>query len=209
MTSHAATYQMDREHPLEDVLDKAANAAKVDQVKIADILDLYGDRSFGPILLLLGLIAVIPPVGAIPGVPAAVGVVIILFSVQMLIGRKHVWLPGFIADRSIGKDKIRKAHEKSETVLAAIDHMVTERLEWATGGPARYVAAVLVTLLSLALIPLELVPFAVAIPGVAISVIGLALMARDGALMLLAYTLCAVAGFVLVKFSPLAGMIGL
>lgn len=87
--------------------------------------------------------------------------------------------------------------------------MVTERLEWATGGAARYAAAVLVTLLSLALIPLELVPFAVAIPGVAISVIGLALMARDGALMLLAYALCAVAGFVLVRFSPLAGMIGL
>lgn len=203
------TNAMDREHPLEDVLDKAADAAEGDQVKIADILDLYGDRSFGPILLLLGLIAVIPPMGAIPGVPAAVGVVIILFSVQMLLGRKHVWLPGFIADRSIKKDKIRKAHEKSESVLSAIDHMVTERLEWATGGTARYVAAVLVTLLSLALIPLELVPFAVAIPGVAISVIGLALMARDGALMLLAYTLCAVAGFVLVKFSPLAGMIGL
>ena len=63
--------------------------------------------------------------------------------------------------------------------------------------------------IALALIPLELVPFAVAIPGVAISVIGLALMARDGVLMLTAYALCAVAGFVLLKYSPLAGMIGL
>jgi hypothetical protein len=42
--------------------------------------------------------------------------------------------------------------------------LVRERLEWATGGTARYAAAVLVTLLSRALIPLELVPFAVAIP---------------------------------------------
>lgn len=200
---------MDREHPLEDVLDKAAEAADGDRVEISDLLDLYGDRSFGPILLLLGLLAVIPPMGAIPGVPAIVGLVIILFSVQMLLGRKHIWLPGFIEDRSISKDKIRKAHEKTKGILSFIDHMVTERLEWATGGPARYVAAVLVTLLALALIPLELVPFAVAIPGVAISVIGLALMARDGVLMLTAYALCAVAGFVLVNYSPLAGMIGL
>lgn len=84
---------MDREHPLEDVLDKAAEAAEGDQVKIADILDLYGDRSFRPILLLLGLIAVIPPMGAIPGVSAAVGIVIILFSVQMLLGRKQSGCP--------------------------------------------------------------------------------------------------------------------
>lgn len=200
---------MDRDHPLEDVLDKAADAAEGDKVHISDLLDLYGDRSFGPILLLLGLLAVIPPMGAIPGVPAAVGAVIILFSVQMLFGRKHIWLPGFIADRSISKDKIRKAHDKTKGVLGFIDGLVTERLSWAIGGPARYGAAVLATLLALALIPLELVPFAVAIPGVAISMIGLALVARDGALMLVAYALSAIAGFVIVKYSPLAGMVGL
>ncbi|HAQ36731.1 MAG: hypothetical protein CMF74_11220 [Maricaulis sp.] len=200
---------MDRDHPLEDVLNKAADAAEGEKVHISDLLDLYGDRSFGPILLLLGLLAVIPPMGAIPGVPAAVGAVIILFSVQMVFGRKHIWLPGFIADRSISKDKIRKAHDKTKGVLGFIDGLVTERLSWATGGPARYGAAVLATLLALALIPLELVPFAVAIPGVAISMIGLALVARDGALMLVAYALSAIAGFVIVKYSPLAGMVGL
>ena len=41
-------------------------------------------------------------------------------------------------------------------------------------------------MLGLTLIPLEMVPFAVAVPGLAITMIGLAIFARDGLLMLLA-----------------------
>ncbi|MAT36013.1 MAG: hypothetical protein CMK06_12895, partial [Ponticaulis sp.] len=59
------------------------------------------------------------------------------------------------------------------------------------------------------LIPLELVPFAVAAPGAAITMVGVALLAKDGALMLIAYTLSAVAIAVLVMFSPLKSMLGL
>jgi len=61
---------------------------------------------------------------------------------------------------------------------------------------------VLVSLMALALIPLELVPFAVAIPGWAISMIGLALMARDGAVMLAAFAVAATAIFVLIAYGP-------
>jgi hypothetical protein len=62
------------------------------------------------------------------------------------------------------------------------------------------VATVLVSVLAAVLIPLELVPFAVALPGAAIALIGVALIARDGLLMLLAYVLSAAAFIVLWRF---------
>ena len=87
--------------PLEHVMEKAADEAEGQDVSIGDLMELYGTRSFGPIFVLLGLVVVVPPIGAIPGLPAAVGVVLLLFSVQMLFGRSHIWLPGFIENLSV------------------------------------------------------------------------------------------------------------
>lgn len=195
--------------PLEHVMGKAAEEAENGKVSIGDLMDLYGSRSFGPIFVLLGLVVVLPPMGAIPGLPAAIGVVILLFSVQMLFGRKHIWLPGFIRDLSIKGDKVEKAEGKAKPTLKFIDKMITERLSFMTSGPAEYAAAVMVSVMALIMIPLELVPFAVAAPGAAITMVGVALLAKDGALMLLAYTLSAVALTVLVVFSPLKSIFGL
>jgi len=200
---------MGQQHPLEDVIDQAIKHADGDKVTIGELLDLYDDRSFGPIFTLLGLLAIIPPISAIPGLPSVAGAIILLFSIQMLIGHDHVWLPQFIQKQSVPRQKLQKAQKQAKPILAWIDRMITERLTWATGGAARYVAGVIVTLLALALIPLELVPFAVALPAAAITTIGVALLARDGALMLLAFAISAAAFFVLVAYSPLGGWFGL
>lgn len=195
--------------PLENVMEKAADEAEQGKVSIGDLMELYGSRSFGPIFVLLGLVVVLPPMGAIPGLPAAIGVVILLFSAQMVFGMDHIWLPGFIKNLSIDGSKVKKAEDKAEPTLKFIDKMITERLSFLTSGLAEYGAAVMVSVMALIMIPLELVPFAVAAPGAAITMVGVALLAKDGALMLLAYTLSAVALTVLVLFSPLKSMFGL
>ncbi|HAE25867.1 MAG TPA: hypothetical protein DCG58_01800, partial [Hyphomonas adhaerens] len=79
---------------------------------------------------------------------------------------------------------------------------ITERLTWATDKIATYGAALAVSLLSLLMIPLELVPFAVAAPGTAIVLFGLALVARDGALMLAGFAAAAAAISVAVFLVP-------
>lgn len=208
-TGIARAKNMSDTQPLESVIHKAAEETDEEKVSIGDLMELYGARSFGPVFILLGLLAVLPPLGAIPGLPAAVGVVILLFTAQMIMGRTHIWLPGFIRDLSLKRDKIKTAEEKSEGVLAFIDNMITERLAWAMGGIATYIAAILVSVMALMMIPLELVPFAVAIPGAAIVMVGMALLARDGALMLIAYALSAVGLGILIWFSPVANWLGL
>lgn len=192
---------MSNDTPLEDTLATAIDAGDGESVSLGDVLESYSDRTFGAIFTILGLLVVVPPIGGIPGLPAIVGAVLLLFSIQKLFGRSHVWLPGFINSISMSKSKLHSAEEKAGPVLSRIDALITDRLTWAVSGPARYGAAILVSLLALALIPLELVPFAVALPGLAITFVGVALLSRDGALMLIAYAISIIAAFVLFKFA--------
>ncbi|MEH6695281.1 MAG: exopolysaccharide biosynthesis protein [Hyphomonas sp.] len=184
---------MATKHPLENILEQAAENAPGDEVSFGDLLDLWEDRTFGPIFTILGLLIVLPPLGAIPGLPLIIGMVLILFAFQMMVGSTHPWVPDTIEHFSVSKKKVRKAHKKSKGLLSEIDSWVSNRLSWAISQPARQIAAGVVMLLGFTLIPLEMVPFAVAAPGLAITMIGLAIFARDGLLMLLALGLSAAA----------------
>lgn len=197
--------------PLENVLERAINEVDGDEVSFGALLDLFGHRSFGPIVAFLGLLTVIPPLGGIPGLPAIVGLVIVLFSIQIVLGADHIWVPGFIQDRSISKDKLKAADKKAGKWLKRIDKLISERLDFLTGHWATYIAAIVVTLLGLLMIPLELVPFAVAIPGIAVVIFGLAFVARDGVLMLIGFLLSALAfglTIALVPWEKFAGLFG-
>lgn len=59
-----------------------------EQVSVADIQDEVGQRSFGPFLFVPAL--EISPVGGIPGLPTLLAVIVALFALQMLFGRKHL-----------------------------------------------------------------------------------------------------------------------
>lgn len=188
--------------PLENVLETAIEEGGDGKISVGDLLDMFGHRSFGPIITLLGLLVVLPPIGAIPGLPAVVGLIILLFSMQILIGADHIWMPSFVEKQSIEASKLEEAEDNVKPWLKRIDRMITERLAWATGKPATYLAAVAVSILALLMIPLELVPFAVAAPGAAIVLFGLALVARDGALMLAGFAATAAAVTITILFVP-------
>jgi hypothetical protein len=173
-----------RSKPLENVLETAIRDCSQDKVTIGALLDMFGDRSFGPVIMLLGLLVTVPPLGGIPGLPIAVGLIILLFSLQIVFGARHIWMPQFVQEQGIECSKLEKAEDRVKPWLQRIDRMITQRLTWATGKIATYAAAMAVSCLSLLMIPLELVPFAVAAPGSAIVLFGLALVARDGVLML-------------------------
>ncbi|MEX0584193.1 MAG: exopolysaccharide biosynthesis protein, partial [Natronospirillum sp.] len=63
----------DRSEPtnLEEILDRIGQAEKDGgkETKMDDVMAEVGRRSFGPVLLVPGIITVMPVVGDIPGVP--------------------------------------------------------------------------------------------------------------------------------------------
>lgn len=179
--------------PLEDVIDRALDQTSGDTVSVANIVEAFGNRSFGPFFVIAGLFVLLPPMGAVPGLPAIAGLASALLAAQMLFGRDHIWLPRPLRRLSVDREKLRSAREKAGPLLAAIDRPITGRLTWLTDGMGRYIAAMAAVIVSLLLIPMELVPFAVALPGAALCAIGVALIAHDGALMLIATSLLAIA----------------
>lgn len=160
-------------------------ASHGDTVCVADVLDDFGGRSFGPFIMIPALLE-ITPVGGIPGVPTALALFIALIAGQLLVGREHVWMPQFVQHRAVGSKKLHKSVRKLRGLANFLDRHSEGRLEALTRGPAIRLVALVILALCCTVPPLEFLPFASSIPMLAIAILGLALTVRDGALLLAA-----------------------
>jgi hypothetical protein len=188
-----------------DILDRLEDLAKdKDEVSLGDVVESFGNRGHGPFLLIPALIEM-SPIGGIPGLPTMLAAIIVLFAVQIVLGRKHLWLPGFLERRSVSSKKTCKAVDKLRGFARFMDRWFHGRLPKLTQGPFVRIAAVLCILLALTVPPLELLPFASTAPMAAIASFGLALLVRDGLLMIIAALLSLVAVGVGFGFAASAG----
>lgn len=174
-----------------DCLDETAEAR--DRVTIGNMMDAFGARSYGPFLLVPALIE-LSPLGAIPGVPTVLAAIILLFAVQIAVGRDHFWVPDLVERRSVPGGRLKDATGKLRPVARRLDRWFHGRLEWLTSRPFVQAAAVVCILLCLTVPPLELFPFASSGPMGAIALLGLALLVRDGALMVAALAVALAGG---------------
>ncbi|WP_298019714.1 exopolysaccharide biosynthesis protein [uncultured Parasphingopyxis sp.] len=174
------------EHPLEDVLDDAIHAAHGEKVCLTDLLDEYGTRSFGPILVIVALI-IISPVGGIPLLPVVLGAIVSLLSVQLAFGAKHPWMPQSMRKIGFDKQKMINFREKEAKWLERGDRFIQPRLEWVAGNGTSWLIALCLIFLSAMMVPMELVPFAATVPAIAMLFFGIGLTARDGVMTLLGF----------------------
>ena len=182
---------MSKEEPegVEEVLGQLDDlTTKSGEVCISDVLDDFGGRSFGPFIMLPALLE-LTPVGGIPGVPTFLAALIALVAVQLLIGKEHIWMPGFLQNRAVESKKLHKGIAKLRGIAHWLDEHSHGRLKPMTQGVWVKIAALVVILLCMTVPPLEVLPFASSGPMLAIAAIGLALTVRDGVVMLVALAL--------------------
>jgi hypothetical protein len=181
--------QPDAEEGLADVIDQLAETAdRKDQVSIDDVQEAIGQRSVGPFLLVSAVIEV-SPIGGIPGVPTILAIIVVLFAGQLLFGKRHFWLPKVIRNGSLRGDRLKKALGYVRPVARWTDKAIRPRLIWATREPLIHIVAGLCVLLASTVPPLEALPFASSAPFGTIGLFGLALIARDGLLVLIGFAL--------------------
>lgn len=193
----------DDPHSVGDILDRLDDLAEQqDRLTLGRTIEAFGHRSYAPFLVILPLLE-ISPLGAIPGLPTMLALVIALIAVQMLFGRKHLWLPGFLANRSVTSEKAKKAIKKVRPIAERMDEWFHGRLPALTQGPMVRLAAAAIIVLTLAVPPLELLPMATTAPMAAIAAFGMALLVKDGLLMVIAFT--AAAGALAVGAGLLSG----
>lgn len=186
---------------LEQLLERVDEAAKGrDRVSLGAILDLVSHRSFGPVLLVAGLVASAPLVGDVPGVSILVGVLVFLVAGQLLIGRDHFWLPDWLLNRSVDKGKLDKGLGWMRAPAKFMDRLLRPRLTRFSRGPARYAIAVACSSIALLTPAMELVPFSANVAGFTFFLFGLALIGRDGLMALVAFAFTALTMAVLAYY---------
>ncbi len=169
-----------------DILEQLKQQAEhnEDFVTIDEILDSFNGRLFGPLLIIPGLCIVVPFIGGVPTLPTTLGVFVAIVAVQALFGSEHPWLPKWIRDRGIPKERLLRGMRWFRPWARWIDKLTAPRLQYLVTGVMRRVTAACVILLAMTLPPLELLPMACAVPGAAIGLFGLSLTAKDGLLAL-------------------------
>ena len=177
---------------LEQLLDRIGKAADdLDRVSLGMIVEAVGGRSFGPLLVTVGVILA-SPLSGIPGMPTTMGMLLLLIAVQLLFRREHFWLPRWLLRRSVARNNLVKALEWLRPPARFIDSWLGPRLTIFIRGLSFYLMAIVCLVIAAGLPVMELVPFSATSAGAVLTVFGLSLIAHDGFMALLAFVLTAI-----------------
>ena len=183
---------------LAGVLERINKHIEGDEVSVDDLIAAFQDRGFGALLIIFGLVAAMPLVGAIPGVSIITGSLILLIAMQFLAGLRHPWIPKALRNRTISKSTVETGVQKSLPYAEWFDSCLSPRIEWiVSSGVGQKAIALVCCFLALTMFPLALVPWGVFPPALAVMIFGVAILAKDGLLALFGYGLGASTLYVL------------
>lgn len=201
-TFNHQAYDRAAAHPggLSDVLDELTHNlnrdSEVEGVRLGLLLSAVGRRSYGPLLLVLGLFA-ISPATIVPGMTSITALVTLLIAAQMALGLKRPWLPKQVLDIRVPRQSLFAFLDRARPVVGRLEGVwLRQRLTFMTVPLFVNLVALCVIAAALITLPLSLIPFAPLAPGFAIVLFGLGMTARDGVWLSIGIALTAGALFV-------------
>ncbi len=180
------------------MLEALAIGPGEETLKLRELLAGLGRSLFGMLLF----IAILPAFLPLPGVAGGLsGPLVVLVGLQLLVGMRRPWLPAFIAERGPTRDTVARFGHRLSPWLARLERVVRPRLTAILDHRvATMFTGLLLVLLGVLLalpIPFTNYPF-----GVLLVLFALALLERDGALMLVGWAVGIVS---IVVFGVLSG----
>lgn len=134
-------------------------------------------RSFGLLLLLLGLLMIIP------GIASIASLMVLFPAVEMMLGRSRPVFPKFLSKRPFDFERLKRFAERAQPLLRAIEKLSRPRWRLPDAAVGRLVGAIVFLLALSAIWPLPLVNV---IPGAIIVLIAIAYLQEDGLLLAVA-----------------------
>jgi hypothetical protein len=158
-----------------------------DEVTLNEIIEIIGMDSLLLLTIFLSLIFLVPV--SIPGVSTVFGLGIIAIGVTRLFSSQP-WLPARIAQRKLSAPKLREGFTRSLVWFHRLEKVSRPRRLHgltASGGIAimNNLAFIFAALLLMA--PFGFVPFSNTLPALALILLSVGMMQRDGGLVLLGY----------------------
>lgn len=169
----------------EILLRMVGEARGPERLTVGDVVARLGERSFGILLLLLGLISFVP---TIPGFGVFLGLALMLVSAQMMAGRQQPWLPAAVSRAGTRRKSVDKISRRLVRWLRWLENLARPRLSVALGPAAERAIGLAVFFLAL-LITLPIPFFGNTPPAAAVMVFALGLIERDGAMILFGFLL--------------------
>lgn len=174
---------------LEQLLSYLAEAAGTrDRMSLETVIEVVGQRSFGAVLLVVGLLLVSPLSGII-GMATTMAIVVTLIAIQLLIDRKYVWLPRWLMQRSTSSAHALRAIAALQRPARFIDRWVKPRLPLLTRRIGTCFVALMCISIASIMPFMELIPFSATVAGLPLAVLGLTLFVKDGILMIVSVSL--------------------
>lgn len=145
----------------------------LDNVNVGYLVKQLGQRSFGGIIIILALL------GLIPGVSILAGFAIVALGLQLLLGLTLPRLPSILTNRNLDSTLVRSVGYKVVTQVEKLERQARPR--WLTLSrhhlTMRLIGLVTVGLGMVVLLPL---PFTQLLPAVALLLISIGQLERDG-----------------------------
>lgn len=144
-------------------------------LKLDEVVEAFGDRGLGALILVLSLMALFPwP----PGGKAVFAVPIILLAVELAIQRNEVWLPRWALKASLSRAAYRAATSRVIRPIRFVENLTRPRLTALTGPISEVIMGIACVLLAIVMaLP---VPFGDMLPGLALVFFALGVMQKDG-----------------------------
>ena len=163
-----------RQQSFSELLQQIADAHQGDRVGIGDLLQAMQGRAIAALLFIFAFPNILPTP---PGTAGILGLPLLFLSAQMMLGLDP-WLPGFIARRSMARGTFQALVERITPWLLRAERLLKARMELLAHPRAQRLLGALCLTVSVALVlP---VPFANLVPSVALCIIGLGVLERDG-----------------------------
>ena len=161
--------------PSSQVLENLLDQAPADCFTLGWLLSTLHQRSFGIVMLFLGLLATAPLGSTVPGLMLAA------VAVQMLAGRRELVFPHFVTARPLPTHYLLRLGGRAIPVLRYLEKAVHPRWPAIFEAGKRFVG-VMVLLLTAVLL-LTPVPLSNIAPAIVIALIALAYIEEDGLLL--------------------------
>ncbi len=158
-----------------ELLDLIGKDSTRETISVGDILETFGNRAFGAMMFVFAVPLVLPMP---PGVSAILGAPLIFITFQWMLGRRTLWLPKVLLDRTISLSDFRTISHKLTPYLARIERRLRPRLTFMYNPLGDRIVGALCFVLSL--IVFLPIPFGNMLPSFAIAAFAMGGAERDG-----------------------------
>jgi hypothetical protein len=166
---------------LSAVLAEIAVGPEEDRISIGDLLAALKRRALGALIFIFAVPVALP---LPPGVSTVFGAPLLFLTAQLMLGMQP-WLPKLITNRSLKRSEFKKIIGAVAPWLHRAENVMKPRLQFVGQRPFVYLLGLMCLILSTILfLP---IPLGNMLPALAVSIISLGLLARDGLWMLIGF----------------------